>query len=88
LNKETDFQNDEQYAVTITIDGQSIIFMIDDPKMSKAEKEMILYHEKGHAVGYKSELDADLYAMRFVGDEARQILIDNWKDRHGHEYKG
>ena len=50
---------------------------------------MILAHELAHVNGVKGEEDADKWALDGLTNKIeRDILIDNWKHRHGHEYKG
>lgn len=80
------FDETEQYGLTITIGSKkSFIIICDDPSLTKEEKEIILQHELAHAKGYDDEEDADHEAYKNISRPARELLLKNWKHRHGHE---
>lgn len=85
LSSVQNFDTTEKYGLTITVGDKIVIVLCNDPSLSKIEKQIILWHEKGHAAGYDDEADADKYAYRHVSDEGKEILRNNWKSRHGHE---
>jgi len=82
-----DFDSTEQYALTITSKSKTIIVICNDPSLTKNEKDIILQHERQHARGVSGEEDADFGALDNLNDKAKDLLIQNWKGRHGHDYE-
>lgn len=48
--------------------------------------DIVIAHEYGHIVEGESEEDADRFALNLLSEKDRNILIANWKVRHGHVY--
>jgi hypothetical protein len=49
-------------------------------------QEAILAHESAHCKGIMNEEDADRWALKNINENAQQVLISLWKERHGMEY--
>jgi hypothetical protein len=77
----------EQYGICVRIKDTNYIFISNDPSLSDQDKQIILWHEKGHALGIDSEEEADRYALKHLSKKAQDYLISIWTDRHGHPYR-
>ena len=86
LSELEEFDTTEQYALTVKVKNSSIIVICNDPSLSKIEKSVILWHEKAHAAGIMDEEEADMWTLTHLSTEAKELLKQNWKARHGHEY--
>ena len=82
-----EFNPAEKYGLTVTVGNNVVILLYNDPSLTKNEKDIILWHEKSHASGIYDEEEADIEALKHLNPKAKELLIANWKDRHGHEYK-
>lgn len=82
-----EFNPEEKYALTVTVNDTPVILICNDPSLTKNEKDIILWHEKSHALGIHGEEEADKEALKHLNPKAKELLIANWKNRHGHEYK-
>ena len=82
----TDYSETEQYGLTVTIGDKVHIIICDDPNLTPNEKKIILQHERAHANGIDDEEDADKWALKHLNKVQQELLIANWKDRHGHDY--
>ena len=92
----------KKLADTMVVDELAFCVIFPDPKMkpaivlhertkkmSKEHMNVIIAHELAHINGVIGEEDADIWALDgFTNKVERDILIDNWNHRHGHEYKG
>ena len=78
---------DEDIAYTITMGDKVVIFINTSMDLTPDEKQIVLQHEMAHANGIDGEEDADKWALKRLSDKQKDILIDQWKDRHGHDYK-
>jgi hypothetical protein len=87
LNMIQEFDATEKYGLTISVGDKSYIVICNDPSLSQAEKQIILWHEKGHALGYEDEENADVYALNNLNKEAQELLKTQWSFRHGHPFK-
>jgi len=57
-------------------------------KYGESFKKVVIAHELAHIHGVMDEEDADRWALENVkGKKEKEILLGNWKVRHGHEYK-
>lgn len=81
-----DFDATEKFGLNIKIGDKNYIVICNHPELDKHEKQIILWHEKGHASGIIDEEDADRYALKHIDKEAQENLIDQWEYRHGHSY--
>jgi len=54
--------------------------------LSRVEKDIVYWHEKAHASGIPDEEEADRWAFKHLDDEGKDLLIKNWKYRHGHNF--
>ena len=81
------FNTTEEYGMTITVGDQIFIILCNDPTLTPTEKKIILWHEKAHATGIIDEEEADKWALKNMKDDnAKDLLIQNWKHRHGHDF--
>jgi hypothetical protein len=56
--------------------------------VSAEELDAVLAHELAHLEGIMDEEEADRWAVdNLEDDESKQVLIDMWEYRHGHEYE-
>ena len=76
----------EEIAFTMSMGDKTVIIINNSIKLSDDEKQIVLQHETAHANGISDEEEADLWALRRLSDRQKDILINKWKMRHGHEY--
>lgn len=77
----------EEYGMCIHVGNECHILINNDPSLSDQDKQIILWHEKGHALGILDEEDADRYALKHLNTKAQDYLISIWEERHGHPYR-
>jgi len=80
------FNKTEEYGYTITVGDDVFIILCNNPSLSRVEKDIVYWHEKAHASGIPDEEEADRWAFKHLDDEGKDLLIKNWKYRHGHNF--
>lgn len=76
----------EEYGMCIHVGNECHILISNDPSLTDQDKQIILWHEKGHAKGIMDEEEADIFALKHLNRSAQEYLISLWKERHGHDY--
>jgi VIT1/CCC1 family predicted Fe2+/Mn2+ transporter len=77
----------EEIAFTISMGDKNIIVINSSIDLSKDELQIVIQHETAHAHGIDDEEQADKWALNRLSDNQKDILISQWKHRHGHDYK-
>lgn len=76
----------DDIAFTIKLKNESIIVINSDNNLTNDELAIVIQHETAHAKGISSELDADIYALKYLTPKQKTLLKANWKNRHGKDY--
>jgi hypothetical protein len=65
----------------------TIVLKEEVRNLSESEQRIIIAHELAHFHGIIDEEKADIWALdALTTDEEKNILIEQWQHRHGHEY--
>jgi hypothetical protein len=75
------YPSDNMYAFTVIMDRGSLIVYNKDSGIDNDLKQIVLQHENAHLHGILDE-----WALGRLNKKRRKILIDQWKERHGHDY--
>ena len=78
----------EDIAMTCILDDKPwvIINQLNFNELDEDMRHITIAHEGAHATGILDEEDADRWALDVLTDNQKDILIENWNLRHGHEY--
>ncbi len=79
---------EEFMFVTLEEDNEPVIYVDEETTsyMNDDEFMIAMNHEYGHTTGIINEEDTDRFALEYLNEIQRNILIDQWEDRHGHVY--
>lgn len=86
LMNSVNINTNEEYGMCVHVKNECHIFINNDPSLSDQDKQIILWHEKGHALGIVDEEDADRYALKHLNTKSQDYIISIWSERHGHDY--
>jgi hypothetical protein len=83
-----DYEVDENAFACFIVEDQYIMLrkgFVDS--VSEGELSAVIAHELAHLEGIMDEEEADRWAVENLeDDDSKQVLIDMWEHRHGHQY--
>jgi len=89
LFKDNRIKSDENVYCTLLENTSYVIFRESFVKEHTTDElNVVIAHEMAHINGIMNEEEADRWALKNLSKEnCKEILIDMWEERHGHEYE-
>ena len=85
-----DLNFNEEYMYTILKEGDEPTICVNEETTSLLNDDVfyiMMNHEYAHAIGIIDEEEADLFALEYLSKTQKELLIEQWEDRHAHKYE-